>query len=309
MNALRIILDARGYARHPSELSMRYGDSWMLHNLAKAVRSMGHDTHVILDGYVEMYEDGISYWPSERFPQVCDVYIAPSAKARGSFRARTGITGQELWDIMPGAETHHKGGKGLKKKARSMIWTADADKGLWHLMDIWPLVKAEVPDASLVIAHNLDGYIDNFKWEHDYRGLQAWNLMEWTHEDQDITVLGQVSREVLAEHQAEASIFAYPCDPCFPRANHRSLGTLEAAAAGCALLLSPEERLYEDYEGVAAFLESPWHYEDWAEIIVRWMRSENERLEWQEKALAFGQEHTWEQFGEQWSRKLQEIGI
>ena len=68
-------------------------------------------------------------------------------------------------------------------------------------------------------------------------------------ETRGLRVLGERSREELSENLARASIFALPAslDPS-------GLSVLEAALAGCALLLGDEPALRERWEGAARFV-------------------------------------------------------
>jgi glycogen synthase len=93
-----------------------------------------------------------------------------------------------------------------------------------------------------------------------------------------VTLLGQLSRNEVAEHLRRAAVFVHPAlyEPF-------GLAVLEAASAGCALVLADIPTLRELWDGCALFV-SPANERGWVECLHHLTSSETERLEWSAKA-------------------------
>ena len=90
----------------------------------------------------------------------------------------------------------------IQKVPGRMVFCSIPDRGLDQLLAAWPQIKAEAPNASLVITS-------------DYRlwGSTANNArhrLSWAGEP-DVRFAGKVSREELVKIQLEAEIHSYPC--------------------------------------------------------------------------------------------------
>lgn len=289
---MRIVLDARGYARHPVELAHSATEGWVLQRIAQALRPE-HDCHILLNGGLETVVEGVSYWPETRHPEAADCFIGLGREKPRDVRAKRVIIAPESWSILPGVDM-----VAGPKDSRLVLWTAHPNRGLWHLQGIWPRVTAQMPEARLRITHDLQGYYDTMSWQHDFQGLASRDLMAWVRDDPTVAWGKAHRRHELAALQAQASILAYPADPILAHPYHRSYGVIEALGAGCAVLTTAEERLYDDFEGAAAFLPSPWDYEAWADVLVDWLKGG--AAEWQVKGAAWALKHTWKRFSQEW---------
>ena len=297
---MKVVIDARTIATHPMELDMQPGVGILLQHIAIAMKEAGHSTNVILGGGTEAFQNGISYWPQSMYPHSCDVLITPGKTPAPDIRAAKVFAGSDLFAIPPGIDRPEK----IQKVPHSMIWMAGANRGLWHLAHIWADLKREIPDISLVIGHDLITYVETMYWQHDFQGLMALDIKDWAEAEDGVTVLAKEDRRAILTHQWSSELCVYPCDPLIADKAHRSLSTYEAAGAGCALLLSPSERLYDDFEHGAAFIETPSEYGTWTDTIIQWMKDDSIRKSWQEKARASVKGLSWERFHRTWSKEV-----
>lgn len=93
--------------------------------------------------------------------------------------------------------------KPIEKVPNRLIFTSVPDRGLQFMSAIFPMIKEQVPDASLVITS-------------DYRLWGAANpmnsqFMQMFLRMKDVEFLGAVPRERLVEEQLKAQIHLYPC--------------------------------------------------------------------------------------------------
>ena len=94
----------------------------------------------------------------------------------------------------------------LAKTPGKCIYTSTPFRGLDILLDIWPVIKAGVPNAELYIFSSMKLYGANyddsqFSWLY----TKAKNM-----EKLGVRYFGAVKQPVLAEHLAESSLFIYP---------------------------------------------------------------------------------------------------
>lgn len=88
------------------------------------------------------------------------------------------------------------------------IWTSSYDRGLEHLLEIWPDVLKEVPDAKLEIFYGWKLFKHFYK---DNPERMAWlNKLEKMMDQKGITHHGRVSQPEVEKWYKKSGIWAYP---------------------------------------------------------------------------------------------------
>ena len=94
------------------------------------------------------------------------------------------------------------------RNLKKVIYTSSYDRGLQHLLEMWPAVKKAVPDAEL---HIFYGWQLFEKFYKDNASSMAWmNKMKEMMTADGITDHGRVPQEELAEFTKTCGIWAYP---------------------------------------------------------------------------------------------------
>ena len=89
-----------------------------------------------------------------------------------------------------------------------LIYASSYDRGLEHLLKIWPEVKQEVPEAQLHIFYGWDLFI---KFYHDNPSSMIWkNKMDEMMKAKGITEHGRISQSELVAWYQQCGIWAYP---------------------------------------------------------------------------------------------------
>lgn len=151
---------------------------------------------------------------------------------------------------------------------KRLVWASSPDRGLTHLVDIFKLVQAEVPDASLTICYDFDraykSYHEMFPGSAFTRHLDhAAELKRLP----GVEMLQHVSQPKLARLFLEAGMLVYPCDPI--RATETYCTTVnDAMAAGLPVFISDADCLPENYGSAAIVLDRPIDHEAWARRII-----------------------------------------
>lgn len=94
------------------------------------------------------------------------------------------------------------------RNSKRIIYTSSYDRGLEHLIKMWPDIKKEVPDAEL---HIFYGWQLWDKFYQDNPSSVAWKkkMVDMMGAD-GITDHGRVPQHVLMEEYKKSGIWAYP---------------------------------------------------------------------------------------------------
>lgn len=113
------------------------------------------------------------------------------------------------------------------KTKNNLVWTSSYDRGLEYLLEMWPEIKAEAPDATLDAYYGFIFY-DISPWGSTKKG-QAWKsrMLELFTQD-GVTEHGRVNSETVAQAYLKADVWAYPT--AFPEIS--CITALKAQAAG-----------------------------------------------------------------------------
>jgi glycosyltransferase involved in cell wall biosynthesis len=155
---------------------------------------------------------------------------------------------------------------GVKVPGRC-IWASSHDRGLHHVLEIWPHVRAEFPHAELHVFYDPQGlerfakmgptdvpFLNELKRRSIYE-LEMMVRLKY----HGVFFRGSVSREQMRLEMARAEVLAYPCDPV-RFTETCGVTVLEAMAAECVPVLCYADSFPELWEtrgcpGV------PWPYE------------------------------------------------
>lgn len=108
-----------------------------------------------------------------------------------------------------------------------IIYTSSYDRGLQHLLKMWPDVRKEVPDAELHIFYGWQLFENFYK---DNPGAMMWmSNMNKMMEHEGIVHHGRIAQPDLIEELKKSGIWAYPTH--FDEIN--CISALKAQAYGC----------------------------------------------------------------------------
>jgi len=105
------------------------------------------------------------------------------------------------------------------KVKHRFLFASVPDRGLEALWRVWPLIKREIPDASLTITSDYRLWGAGSPRNERYRA--RWAVRE------DFAFLGAITRDRLVLEQIKSSIMAYPC-------TYDELFCISVAEAQCA---------------------------------------------------------------------------
>lgn len=98
--------------------------------------------------------------------------------------------------------------KTTNRNPHKVVYCSSYDRGLEHLLKMWPDIKKEVPDAELVIAYGWQLFV---KFYSNNPASMAWKArMDELMSQPGITHLDRLSQDKLAEEMKTCGIWAYP---------------------------------------------------------------------------------------------------
>lgn len=152
----------------------------------------------------------------------------------------------------------------LPKIKNRMIFTSVPDRGLDVLWEMWPRIKAAIPDATLVITSDYRLWGQDDPLNHHFR--VRWVIQDGVH------FLGAIPRDKMIAQVRAAQALIYPCiyDElfCISVAEAQSLGTVPVTSTygallttnlGIRLLGEPRDRLFQNrfVDEVVSLMASP----------------------------------------------------
>ncbi len=195
----------------------------------------------------------------------------------------------------------------IKNNPKHCIWTSSYDRGLQNLLELWPDVIKEVPDAEL---HCFYGWqlFEQFNRKNPER--MAWmKHMNELMTQKGVTHHGRVSQPELQEWYKKCGIFAYPSHfyeiNCISVIKAQLWGAVPVTTGFAAL---EETQKYgvkvegEIYENVGL---SPKLKKRYTEELIEALKDEK----WQDRQRDLmgkwaREKYSWKRVAEQWSKEF-----
>jgi glycosyltransferase involved in cell wall biosynthesis len=197
-------------------------------------------------------------YAEEGYDADVDLYVALSPAHREHLIART-KTPADKWAWLPNSidTTPFNIAVPAARRPHSVAWTSSADRGLHHLLHLWPEVRAQVPDATLRIYYRFDAWLK--KAQAQKRANRVSARAAYINEclrrlgrngENGVIVVDAVPRPRMIRELLQTEVFAYPCDPAAFTEGF-GVAVLDACAAGCYPIISDADALGDVYKYVA----------------------------------------------------------
>lgn len=115
----------------------------------------------------------------------------------------------------------------LERDPHRIIYMSSHVRGLQLIYEVWPEVKAEVPDAKLDIYYGWGSY-DAVNRNNPERMEWKDKMIAWAEKLEDVTDHGKVGQQTIVEETMKSGVWAYPCP--FPEIS--CISAMKAQAGG-----------------------------------------------------------------------------
>lgn len=193
----------------------------------------------------------------------------------------------------------------LPRDPKKVIYTSSYDRGLEHLLKIWPDVVAEVPDANLHIFYGW-GTFDSLRTDEKH---QEWKskMIELMSTLPNVTEHGRIDQVRLARELLSSGIFAYPCH--FEEIS--CISAMKAQVAGCIPLTSGYSALAETnltaYKVSGEFKEGSKEIEEFKNNLITLLKQDIDKRTRVKISRAAQGKFSWSSVAEQWNNQFKEI--
>ena len=132
--------------------------------------------------------------------------------------------------------------EGEKRNPKRVVYSSSPDRGLHTLLQIWPRILAEEPEAELHIYYGFENFDATAKQRNDQQMMQlsAW-LKQAIASTPRVTMHGRVNGAELAREMCRSGVWAYPT--WFSETS--CISAMEAQAAGLFCITTPVAALAE----------------------------------------------------------------
>jgi glycosyltransferase involved in cell wall biosynthesis len=217
-----------------------------------------------------------SQWHKDQYPDIKDFSIVPNGIEVSQFSTK-------------------------EKKPHSVIYPSAYYRGLEKLLNIWPNVRKEIPDATLDIYYGWESWVTAEGRDDFYhRTIKLLDELK----DQGVTEHGRVDHQTLADKYAESKVWAYPTE--FPEIF--CITAVKANLAGCKPVITDVAALTETGGPSADYVETDHIYgdeyksEQFTKKLIKALKEDHDPTEQIEWAKKFG----WSNVAQSWNKVIKE---
>lgn len=132
-----------------------------------------------------------------------------------------------------------------EKVRNNLVWTSSYDRGLEYLLEMWPDIKKEVPDATIDVYYGFNLFDESAFGKSDAGRLWKEKMLDLLNQE-GVTHHGRVGSEVVAEAYKKAEVWAFPTN--FPEID--CITATKAMAAGCVPITTDYAVMKERNQGL-----------------------------------------------------------
>lgn len=189
-------------------------------------------------------------------------------------------------------------------KQHKLFWGSSYDRGLNHLLRMWPKIKEKYPDATLDICYGW-GLFEQ-RYANNPERLAWKQVMDRLMLQDGITHHGRIGHEELDKITMQCGIWAYPTDfdeiNCITALNCQRLGCVPCVINKAAL----DETVGSGVK-VDGDIFDPETYDSYLSALLDLMGNETKWREEQAKGASFSKDYSWENIADKWIQEFGEL--
>lgn len=195
-------------------------------------------------------------------------------------------------------------GPEIVRNPKRVIYGSSYDRGLEYLLDIWPEVRKEVPEAELHIFYGWNNYQKIAKQNHGYQ--EFIDRMNEKMKQDGVFHHGRVGHKELIEQYQMAGVWAYPTD--FPEIS--CITAMKAQAAGSVPVVTSFAALPETVK-VGVIIPGKGGEEEtmknFKEALIAMLQNPEEQEKIRKQALKQASKFSWTAVAKQWEEEIKSV--
>lgn len=178
------------------------------------------------------------------------------------------------------------------------VYSSSPDRGLWHILEIWPELRKEFPKATLKVGYGAQDWIDFNKWSHGRQGEMAVEIQRLMKQP-GITDIGKIGQGELAKLQYESDAWLYPLD-AMNATESGCITAVENAAAGNPIITTDCDCMASEFGRVGRIVEMPFDPDAYLSAVIDVLTDEEYYESMQRKGRKFAEGRDWSKIAPEW---------
>jgi hypothetical protein len=178
------------------------------------------------------------------------------------------------------------------------VYSSSPDRGLWHLLKMWPDIRSIDKKASLLVAYGARGFTDQMRWAHSRIGQMSLEIEELLDQP-GVTDVGKIGQKDLSKLQLQSNFWLYPCDS-IQATETGCITAIENMAAGNACIMSDADCLESEFKEVADIIPLPFDSDKYIESLSLALSVPHDINRLVRKSRAFAESRDWSKIAPTW---------
>ncbi len=185
-----------------------------------------------------------------------------------------------------------------KNEHPEFYYSSSPDRGLVHLLRLWPRIRKMYPGAKLHICYGLEHWVESIRWIHNMQaevGLQIENTIN----QEGVLYHGKVGQNKLAKIQEHCDALLYTCDTMQPTETG-CITVIEAGAACSPAIITDCDCLGYEFQESTCMSQLPFNDEDYLNAVTQVMEEGNTYNFYQKRGRELAESRSWDLIADQW---------
>jgi glycosyltransferase involved in cell wall biosynthesis len=185
-----------------------------------------------------------------------------------------------------------------RRLANSFFYSSSPDRGLVHILRLWPELRQRLPGATLTVAYGVERWVGGARWQHQKLGEMAVEIEALMKQD-GIFDVGSVGQAQLAKIQTSSTAMLYPCDT-IQSTETGCITAVEAGAAGAPMFLAACDCLPSEFGDVAKFVDLPFDADEYLDQLTSVLADPDEYAKMRDDGRRMAEGRTWDKAAKLW---------
>lgn len=185
-----------------------------------------------------------------------------------------------------------------KNEHPEFYYSSSPDRGLVHLLKLWPRIREMYPGAKLNVCYGLEHWIESVRWIHNMQAQVALDIERTINQD-GIIYRGRIGQDELARIQERSDALLYTCDTMQPTETG-CITVVEAGAACSPAIITDCDCLGYEFLESSPMALLPFNEDDYLGLVKEVMEEGYAYNFYQKKGRELAEARSWDKIADQW---------